>query len=165
MVADTLVAIENWYKEPTADNSRSIMLSKLAIMEFCGWLEEWMDSLIRDLDKATLTDEAWVKEKVIDGTHGFDYSKHLRPMMCKIIGEYRTRKFEASFEDKHPGELELLRQNLSSLWVTRCKLAHADIATHKASQLKVNAPSWTNNQFRVMSKRLAVYKTELLAVI
>jgi hypothetical protein len=46
MIAETLTNLENWYKEPAGDNERPKLLSKLAVIELCGWLEEWMDETI-----------------------------------------------------------------------------------------------------------------------
>ena len=39
MVAATLQTIDVWFKEPATSNDRPILLSKLAILELCGWLE------------------------------------------------------------------------------------------------------------------------------
>lgn len=154
MVASTLTSIENWYQDVAGDTAKSTLLSKLAIMEFCGWLEEWMDQLIRDIDEACLKDSKWIQKSVIDNTHGFHYEKHLRGMLCSVLGEVRMRQIEKDYESKHPGDLEAVQAALGHLWVTRCKLAHSDLAAHKAAQVSLNAPSWTKNQFKVLSKRL-----------
>jgi len=163
MVSATLTSIENWYQDVAGDPARSTLLSKLAIIEFCGWLEEWMDQLIREIDQASLKDAKWIQKSIIDGTHGFHYEKHFRSMLCSLLGEVRMRQIEQDYETKHPGDLEAVQSSLGQLWVTRCKLAHSDLAAHKAAQVNVNAPSWTKNQFKVLSKRLDRFKACIMA--
>lgn len=163
MVGDTLSVIENWFQEPTGDKDRPMLLSKLAVMEFCGWIEEWMDGLIRDVNNACLRDPEWIEIHVIKNTNGFHYAKHFRPMICRILGEHRVREFEAEFERQNPGALGQIQCDLGYLWTIRCKLAHADVAAHRSAQVTINAPSWTKNQFRVVSKRLDSLRQCLLA--
>ena len=165
MISDTITEIENWYREPGVSNDRSLLLSKLAIIEFCGWLEEWMDDVIREIDKLGLKDASWTKKELIESTYGFHYDKHFRPMLCGLFGEHKLRKIESDFEEANPGELSHLKSNLGSLWVERCKLAHSDLSTQKAAQVTINAPSWTKNQYRVMIKRLELFKNFLVSSI
>ena len=162
MVADTLTGIENWFKEPNADNERPKLLSKLALIELCGWLEEWMDESIREINLSTLNDVAWVESNIIKRNHGFRYDKHFRSMLCSVLGEHRIRTFEDIFEQNHPGDLELIRNTLERLWDLRCKLAHADLAAHQRAQVNIFAPSWTKNQYRLLSGRLESFKVSVL---
>lgn len=165
MVSATITIIENWFNEPTGDKDRPVLLSKLAIIELCGWIEGWMDDVVKSIDSASLKDIDWTRKNVIENTHGFHYEKHFRPMLCTILGEHKVREIERKYEAKHPGNLEGIKSSLGMLWTTRCKLAHADLVAHKAAQIKIDAPSWTKNQFRVLSKRLDEYKTVLLAEV
>lgn len=162
MVADTLTGIENWFKEPTGDNERPKLLSKLAVIELCGWLEEWMDEAIRQVNQSTLNDAQWVEDNIIKQTHGFHYNKHFRPMLCGVLGEHSIREIEDSFEQSHRGDLELIRSNLGTLWRLRCNLAHADLAAHQRAQITIYAPSWTKNQYRLISGRLDNYRNCIL---
>jgi hypothetical protein len=162
MVSDTLTGIENWFKEPTSDSERPKLLSKLAIIEFCGWLEEWMDETVRLVNTHTTKDPAWVETDIINHTHGFHYRKHFRPMLRGVVGEYRLRSAESKYEQGNPGDLELIDSNLSNLWTLRCKLAHSDLAAHQRAQVNINAPSWTKNQYRLLSGRLERYRACVL---
>lgn len=162
MVSDTLTGIENWFKEPTSDFERPKLLSKLAIIEFCGWMEEWMDETVRLVNRRTTNDEAWVEGEIISPTHGFHYKRHFRPMLRGVVGEYRLRSFESRYESDNPGDLELIDSSLSNLWTIRCKLAHSDLAAHRRAAVNINAPSWTKNQYRVLSGRLEKYRACIL---
>jgi len=162
MVSQTLTDIENWYKDPSHDQDRCLLLSKLAIIEYCGWIEEWMDEVIREIDDASIRDSDWTRKKVLESNYGFHYDKHFRPMLRCLLGEHKLRKIEVNYDALKPGDLEFIKSSLGNLWATRCKLAHSDLGAHKAAQVTINAPSWTKNQFRVMSKRLDDFKACLL---
>ena len=101
-------------------------------------------------------------KQVIENNHGFHYNKHLRPMLCQILGEHNFRIAETKFEQDFPGDLDSIRSDLGSLWRIRCALAHSDTATHARAQITVYAPSWTKNQYRVLSRRLSAFKTCVL---
>jgi hypothetical protein len=143
MIEETLVALHNWFTEPTAGNDRPKLLSKLASLELCGWLEGWMDQFVLELSQKCL----W-----------FDYSLHLRPMLCKILGEHLTRSLEAEFDRAHPGDLAQIKSTLGSLWKIRCEFAHSDLAANVAMQSTFNAPSFTQNQHRVLNKKLEAFR-------
>lgn len=165
MVADTLTGIENWFKEPTSDNERPKLLSKLALIELCGWLEEWMDETVRQINLSTLNDADWIQSNIIGKTNGFHYKNHFRPMLCNLLGEYSVRGIESSFERTNSGDLELIRSSLGTLWDLRCKLTHADLAAHQRAQVNIYAPSWTKNQYRLLSGRLDNFKNCILSNI
>jgi hypothetical protein len=159
MVTETLTTLHNWFSEPSVGNERPKLLSKLAILELCGWLEGWMDEFVLELSRHCLSDDKWVNDHVIERTNGFDYSQHLRPMLCKVLGEHLTRCLEAEFAVSNPGDLEQIKSTLGSLWTQRCKFAHADLLMNVATQATFNAPSWTQNQHRVLQKKLEALKS------
>lgn len=151
-IEDSLRVLDVWYNEPSVGNDRPKLLSKLALLELCGWIEETFDELIREVDKITINDSKWVSECVIKKTSGFTYLSHLRPMLVTLIGEILTRRVENEMDNKHNGELERMKSLLGTLWEKRCNLAHADVAANVASQVKFDAPSWSINQFRILNK-------------
>lgn len=152
LIEDSLRLIDTWYNEPSVGNDRPKLLSKLAMLELCGWIEETFDELIREVDRSTINDSKWVSECVIKKTSGFTYASHLRPMLVTLIGEVLTRRVEDEMERNHNGELERMKSLLGTLWEKRCNLAHADVAANVASQIKFDAPSWSMNQYRVLKK-------------
>jgi hypothetical protein len=158
MIETTLTDIENWSKDDSIDIVRTKLLSKLAIIELCGWLEEWMDDFIREIDTLTIVDPKWVQSNLIDRTNGFHYDKHFRPMVCGMVGEHLVRKIEDDFEQNGGGDFESLKSTLGDLWKRRCLLAHADLQAHQRAQITIMGPSWTKNQYRVLRKRLESLK-------
>ena len=160
---ENITELENWFKDCGPGALRPKFLSKLALIELCGWLEGWMDSAIREIDAATTKDKNWVDE-VILSTHGFDYSKHFRPMVCRIVGEHSVRIAEANLEISNSGDLEAIKSTLGMLWKRRCDLAHSDMPAHQVAQIQLDAPSWTKNQYRIISRKLEGLKLELIKV-
>lgn len=159
---ENLTELENWFKECSGDPLRPKLLCKLAFIEFCGWIEEWMDEAIREIDAHTTNDSDWVENNLIKKTNGFDYSKHFRPMTCNLLGEHRVRLAEHRFSTNTPYVLDSLKSTLGQYWKKRCKFAHQDMVAHQQAQIQFDAPSWTKNQFRVTEKQLEALKLELL---
>lgn len=154
-IEDTLKLLCTWYDEPSIGNDRPKLLSKLALLELCGWIEETLDEIIREVDKSTINDGKWVYTEVIKKTYGFNYNSHFRPMLVKLIGEVFTRKIESEMNNSDPGDLDNLKSLLNDLWNKRGNLAHADIAGNVASQVQFDAPSWSMNQYRILKKRFS----------
>ncbi len=152
MVDETLRIINSWYIEPSIGGERPKLLSKLALLELCGWLEGEFDSLLLQLESICLEDAEWVKENVLDRTSGFTYVSHLRPMVSKVIGEVFARKIERRNESEFPGELDQMTSMLGSLWKLRCDFAHSDMVANIASQQVFQAPSWVINQHRILKR-------------
>ncbi|MBI1907503.1 MAG: hypothetical protein HYS20_14905 [Rhodocyclales bacterium] len=162
MVASTLQALDLWFKEPTTSNDRTKLLSKLAILELCGWLEVEFDRLIRLVEAGRLNDSAWVEKHVIEKTNGFSYNIHWRPMLCKVVGEVFARRVEQAMEAAYPTELDHLKSLLGQLWKDRCSFAHADMNTNVAAQQTFNAPSWTISQYTKLKEILGRYEAVLM---
>ncbi|HWR78021.1 MAG TPA: hypothetical protein VN283_12540 [Thiobacillus sp.] len=161
----TLKQLNAWFIEPSEGNDRAKLLSKLSVLELCGWLEGEFDRLALMIDSKLLNDQNWVKEYVIDKTNGFAYVEHWRPMLVRLVGEVIARRVERGMETTHPGDLDQLKSLLSSLWKLRCAYAHADMVANVASQQSFQAPSWAQNQHRLLNKLITRYEQVLTAVI
>jgi hypothetical protein len=132
------------------------LLSKLAVLELCGWIEGEFDELV--IRAATgRADLEWLRREVITRTNGFSYGDHLRPMLCRVLGEILTLRAEARMEEQFPGELEQFKSMLGSLWKIRCGFAHADVVANVAAQQVFNAPSWSLNQHRLLRRMIDHY--------
>lgn len=166
MVAVTLQTIDVWFKEPATNNDRPTLLSKLAILELCGWLEVEFDRMIRLVEAGRLSDLPWVEKHVIKKTSGFSFDNHWRPMLCKVVGEVFARRVDTAYQAAHPGELDHLTNTLSALWRDRCSFAHADLNANVANtQLTINAPSWTISQHTTLVQMLGRYEAVLMVEI
>lgn len=165
MVDTTLRTINNWYTEPANGGERPKLLSKMAIIELCGWLEGEFDRLALLVEQGRLNDATWVRENLISKTHGFNYTEHWRAMLQKMVGELFARKIESHFDAKSPGDLDQLKSLLGNLWRIRCSFTHADMQANIASQQTFSAPSWTINQHRILRRLLTSYEDSITTIL
>lgn len=72
----------------TTDITLNVLYSKLAVIEFCGWIEVSIDTLAKDYLNNSILDHS-LKGKVesfINGHYGFNYEKNILPIICSAIG-------------------------------------------------------------------------------
>lgn len=166
MIAVTLSELDTWFNEPGLSLDRMNLLSKLATIELCGWLEEEFDRLIRIVANGRISDTNWVETDVIDNTFGFVYAKHWRTMLCKVVGEVFARRVEAAMDATHPADIPQLKSLLGQLWKDRCSFAHADLNANRANtQLTFNAPSVAINRYNQLKPILGRYESVMVSVM
>jgi len=165
MIAATLTELNTWFNEPGLSLDRTNLLSKLATLELCGWLEGEFDRLVRLVAQGRIVNASWVETEVIKKTHGFKYEQHWRPMLCKVVGEMFACKVESAMDAAHPGDVPQMNSILNQLWITRCSFAHADLHANRSSQLTFNAPSIAINHFNQLSSILTRYEAILIATM
>jgi hypothetical protein len=160
-IEETLRLLDAWYNEPSTGDDRPKLISKLALLELCGWIEGAFDEMIRNIGQQTISDDKWVNEKLIDKTYGFKYDNHLRAMIVELVGEVFARRIEEQMENANSGDLDRMRSTLGELWKKRCSFAHADVSANVASQAKFDAPSWSINQHRILKKLFVSFESAI----
>ena len=165
MVDTTLKQLDAWFNEPSQWGDRPKLISKLATLELCGWIEGEFDRLAILAEAGRLNDPDWVKSNVISRTSGFLYDSHWRSMLTRLVGEVFVRRVERQFENTWPGDLDRLKTLLGSLWKIRCDFAHSDMTANVAAQQTFQAPSWSINQHRLLKKFLARYEQAMTTVL
>lgn len=165
MVAITLGQLTVWYEELAVGPERPKLLSKLALLELCGWLETEQDRIILKINDLSLRDLNWTRRSVIDKTYGCDFTKHFRPMLAQFLGECVIRKLELTMDNKFPGDLEQLRSSTGDLWAKRCSFAHEDTATSVRKQQRFDAPSWSLNRYQILSKIFDRLEGEIMTIV
>lgn len=164
-IEDVLKELDAWYNELPGGTERPKLLSKLATLELCGWLEERIDVLASAAASRAGVAAAAALLQQIRRTYGFSYSEHMRPLLVAIGGEMLATRAEAAVDKKYPGDMDRLRTTLGQLWQTRKMLAHASFVGTTTQQITLNAPSWSINQQRVLGKLIGKLEQEVLAVI
>lgn len=165
MVQATLQQLDVWFREPTPELDRYKLLSKMAVIELCGWLEGEFDRILKTAQVGVLDDLPWIESNVVKRTNGFHYGDHFRPMITRLLGEGLARKVERKCEEIAAGELDGLKSTLGTLWTQRCSFAHADIITNIAAQQQFQAPSWTLNQYTNLDRQIKVYEAAVAQVL
>jgi hypothetical protein len=163
-IEELLKELDRWYQELPGGSERPDLLCKLAYLEFCGWIEHRMDSLVRASATASGVNCEWVEENLIKRTHGFKYDDHFRPMICSVIGEVCVIKIESKLEASNSGQIELFKATLGSLWKIRGALAHTSSGNSLPTQKTLNAPSWVINQQRILAKAFNKYEAQLIGL-
>jgi len=126
-----------------AHGKDSLLYSKLAIMELCGWIEESMDDVVRRCAKNLRNPDnsKFVENEIIKRNFGFKYKYHFKNMLTRVIGLINFERIERKVDSKKRTKLEA---TLSTLYETRNQQAHTHI---KGTTLTINAPSITKAQF------------------
>jgi len=134
--------------------------SKLAILELCGWIEMSMDDVIqRHCDRNVLdsSNNKYIEKDVIKRTYGFDYDRHFRQMLIKLVGIITVEKIENSIDvTVHT----LFKSQLTSLNTVRNSLAH----TYTKQIGIIDAPSVTRSRFQPIYDGLKAYDDKLRAL-
>jgi hypothetical protein len=132
----------------------SFFLSKLAILELCGWIEESMDDLVMRCAMRHLKvpdNRRYCEKDVVDKTYGFDYERNFRFMLIRLLGLINVEKVEAQVDQN---KRDAMVAALSSLKTQRNTEAH----THLRGTIRtINAPSVTMAQFQPLYEGLTEF--------
>ena len=85
----------------------AVLYSKLAVIEFCGWIEKTLDEIIKEYinNKLALQENKnYIESNIIKQTHGFSYENHFRKMFVNTIG---IKNFENLEDDLEPNNASL----------------------------------------------------------
>jgi hypothetical protein len=150
--------IETEYKNSTTHYA--ILFSKLAIIEFCGWIEETFDDILIaycfNLSPAYLK---FYKEEVIDNNYGFHYERNFRPMLLKTIGIGNLESLENCLEN-HFAFLSTFKSILGSFSKSRNSAAHT--YTKIGVTNKYDAPSIVISNIKKITPILEKIEQEIM---
>lgn len=108
----------------SADLELSVLFAKMAMLEYCGWLEESFDEVARNCVRTKFNTFAKreVLETRIKNTHGFVYKEKVRSLLAFGLGAIRLVEVERQLDKD--GSLQRLKSNLGSLNQMRKEAAH-----------------------------------------
>ena len=86
-ISNTLTKLDAEYTS-TADSNMQLLYSKLAVLEFCGWIEVSFDTLWLDYvaNNLLVQDNIDRIKQIIKKNYGFAYDSNIYPMMCSVLG-------------------------------------------------------------------------------
>ncbi len=107
-----------------SDQEVPVLFAKMAILEYCGWLELTFDEITRNCVRGKLRTISARKllEDKITATHGFTYRDNFRPLLAYGLGVIKLKKVESRLNRN--GDLATLKSNLGSLNKMRREAAH-----------------------------------------
>lgn len=123
-ILTTLVQLEGQFNIAVPPMDK--FLSKLALLETCGWIEEAMDDLwdtCMEYKIKSETDKEYIREK-IKRNYGFGYNEHFRKILTHILGLWNIGKLEKRLD---PAKFVRLTSALSDLKARRDSAAHTHI--------------------------------------
>lgn len=126
----------------------AIYYSKLSILEYCGWIEESMDIIVKRSVKKKIRTVPYMQildNAILGGTHGFEYVKHFRPMLMRAIGIQKMEKIEINLINN--GQLDLLKSELLNVKQDRDDAAHTWINNVTKTY---PAPSIAQNRLKLL---------------
>lgn len=153
-VENTLQQIDVWFGEPSEGQDRAKLLSKLALLELCGWIELEIDRIVLSIQTACRIPVDQTTKDLLQRNYSFTYPQHIRPMLERLVGIWIVRQAEDRIEERSPGELERLKGVLGDLAKRRNVFAHTHVSHVAIRQLTYLAPSWTRRQFQTVNNGL-----------
>lgn len=140
-ILTTLRDLNKKYNNALSTNQNdAIYFSKLALLEYCGWIEECFDTVVRRASKGKLKTDEFERliNEIIDKNYGFQYKQHLRSMLIKTIGLAKTEKMELDLNKN--GDITVFISELSAIKKDRNSAAHTWV---KGATKSYPAPSIT----------------------
>lgn len=143
-IENNLTQIGSLFQVHIRDNEAPYY-SKLAILETCGWIEESMDDIVKSCAERHLANSDnldYVKDTIIRRTTSFEYERHFRHMLMRVLGIINLEKLEGSL-DQH--KFTPMKSSLGYLKQRRDEQAHTYI---KGTTPRIDAPSVTEKHFQ-----------------
>jgi hypothetical protein len=145
-ITGNLQAINRSYQQASSQRD-SLLFSKLAILELCGWIEESMDDVVlrcamRHLK--LLGNRTYCKKEFVQRTYGFEYHRNFRFMLVRLIGLVNVEYIEARVNQ---AKRDAMTAALASLTTQRNLEAHTHV---RGTTRRINAPSVTIAQFPLL---------------
>ena len=121
----------------------SVMHSKHALLELCGWVEEAQDEIVRNCAKR-INDPALIKlvHEKIDGNSQFHFHNNFIPLLGLVIGLIKFSELESKLLNN--GRYYLgCQSNINNLKKPRNTHAHTHFENSRISNSLLFAPSRT----------------------
>ncbi|MFA5848218.1 MAG: hypothetical protein WC855_15115 [Thermodesulfovibrionales bacterium] len=124
-IENNLKIIARLFKTAKGDKE-PLLLSKLAIVEFCGWIEDSFDEVFYKCLRKNIRERRNIEhiEKAITLNSGFSYKRHFRNTLASIIG---YKHFENIERKCNSLIIDRFRNALNKLEAPRNTEAHSYI--------------------------------------
>jgi len=133
--------------------------SKLALLEFCGWIEQSIDNITSRIKKKLKKNEnIQYVESIIKQTSSFTYDKHFRKTLIKTFGIFNVEQIEKKIDVNKKDQLRISLNNLKKI---RDDHAHTYVYGTTA---KFWAPSYTVSFFNKVYDGLREFEKQLTKI-
>lgn len=141
-IEQTLNELNTQYNK-SSDLKMQILISKFALLEFCGWIEVTMDDILLEylLANVSNVDIQESAKKRIENNWGFHFQSNIEPLFCYIIGVVNWQKVVNSLDQIN--KKEVLVSTLNNFTKKRGTAAHTNTQVTQS----YDAPSTIKNNF------------------
>ena len=169
MIADNteilkiVTELDNKYNaSPPPNQQWAILYSKLAIIEFCGWIEQIFDEILTSYCSTKLVEQKYKdyhKKNIIDTNYGFHYEKNFQQMLIKTIGINNLENIEDCLEN-HLAYLSTFKSILGTFSKSRNIAAHTFTPT--GTTITYDSPSIVISNINVITPILQKIEQEIM---
>lgn len=156
-IENTLNYLDSTYLASMSDPLLPILLSKTALIEFSGWIEQSMDQILYDYLDSHICETYIIKyiKDQIKKNYGFKYENNILRILSITIGAYNLENVLNKIN------INLLKTLLDKYSNKRNNAAH----THTAGTTTTyDAPSVILNDFRRIKPIITTIEKEVLSL-
>ena len=157
-IENTILELDSLYSS-TSVTLHQILYSKLAILEYCGWLEESFDIIAEEFitRNISLPNHNYITALAITKNFGFSYDNNIRPMLCKVMGFPTLEFVENDLETDH-GKFTLMKSYINYFLLQRRNAAHQTTSVTSI----YDTPSIVLSIFRSLKPILAEFEANVI---
>lgn len=161
----TLQHHQGIYDDPTSSNRVVLLASKASILEVCGWVEQAMDSVVKDCANRIGLSAPHLKsveDDYVAQTHGFQYKTHFEKMLVAVVGFKVLETVEAAA----PTHVSALKGLLGNLNVLRRHYAHThfdELSPYPPGLASIPTPSVMISHANTVEIGLSAIEVQLVA--
>ena len=151
-----LQRLDTEYNNSILDPDLPIFYSKLAVIEFSGWIEDSVDSIVYDYIDNHIVDPI-VKQNIkknVQGNFGFNYYSNLFKVFTSVLGVDTWENIEDKLK---PQNLANLVNVTSTFTGIRSKAAHSSIIVTTT----FSSPSTTIAAYNKVKPAMMIIKNEI----
>lgn len=153
-IEQTLIHLDTAFQNSMSDPSLPILLSKTALIEFSGWIEQSMDVILHEyLDNHVCDAQivSYIKDQ-IKKNYGFKYKDNVLRIISMTIGAYHLEDVLDKIN------VAVFQSILDQYSQNRNKAAHTHIA---GTTTTFNAPSIVLGHFRQIKPIIVIIENEI----
>ena len=153
-IEKNLKFLENRYAKSRQWQELSF-LSKIAVIELCGWIEVSMDDIFYRFISKNLRDQKNIEDlkNSISNNYGFHYDRNFKKMIISCVGHHGFEDIQNSID---PQIIQSFKSELGSLSFIRNQLAHNYV---KGTTAQFDSPTITLSRLGRISQGLKEYDT------
>ncbi len=157
-IENTLKRLDVEYNIQMSDPQMPILISKLAVIELCGWIEESYDDILYGYINRRILDPKCIRivNDIIKNNYGFSYEKHTFKIFSTVIG---VNNWENAI-DKIPladfSQFQAILQNYSTIRNSAAH-THSPVGTTRS----FDSPSLVLSNFYKIKNAVFVLENEI----